>query len=151
VEWLIVAVINCKSSQCSQPFDRILVLDILNGRKRVNEELSRQPSKSFYVFRGWPMGREHRRNCAVRESYVCQPIVEIKEYILFDEILVNVMQAEDAMEIRFELREDMTLWARREEELHGKIDTHGKEFLLEHWHIRRAHQRQAREVELFVD
>jgi hypothetical protein len=51
------------------------------------------------------------------------------EDILFDNIQVNVMQAEDAMEIRFKLRKDMTLWARREEELHGKIDTHGKEFL----------------------
>jgi hypothetical protein len=75
------------------------------------------------------MGREHRRNSGVRDSYVCQPLVEIKEDILFDNIQVNVMQAEDAMEIRFKLRKDMTLWARREEELHGKINTHGKEFL----------------------
>jgi hypothetical protein len=40
------------------------------------------------------------------------------------------MQAEDvAMEIRFELHDDMTLWVRGGEELHGQVDAHGKEFL----------------------
>jgi hypothetical protein len=50
------------------------------------------------------MGRELWRNSVARDLYVCQPLVEIKEDILFDEILVNVVQAEDVMEIRFELR-----------------------------------------------